>query len=192
MVSAIRYGAMVALLLVQGVFAQVTVHVLNPWRNDTCAGHRDTLLMQGDPGAGLNWSPGEPMSSEGGGWFFYIFPKPNFYVARVATYCGPETWQGWTEYQLDFNLDTIFSRFSASTKDIWILIADSSSRMTITDKSPIGGKFIYLLNPWPIGTPQVLIEGFGAPRMHMDTSITGADGSNIPITEIPIPPESNS
>lgn len=160
------------LLFCEGIYGQVTVHILNPWRNDTCAGHRDTLLLQGDPAAGLNWSPGVAMPSEGGGWFNYAFDKPGYFVARIASYCGPETWRGWVEYELSFNLDTIFGKYSEGTRDIWIAIADSTLPMVITDQPPVGAKFIYFLSAWSIGAPRIIINGYGSPKMSMDTSIS--------------------
>ena len=166
------FWLMVLVLFFEGAYGQVTVHILNPWRNDTCEFHRDSLLVQGDPGAGLNWSPGVTITSEGGGWFYYTFDKPSYFVARIASFCGPETWQGWVEYEFSFNLDTIFGRFSEDTKDIWIAVADTNLPMIITGQPPVGAKFIYFLSAWSIGAPLVVINGYGAPKMSMDTSIS--------------------
>ncbi|MBN1759402.1 MAG: fibro-slime domain-containing protein [Chitinispirillaceae bacterium] len=148
----------------------LTIHILNPWRNDTCAGHQDSLLLQGDPGAGLNWSPGKAIFPECGGWFYYSFSQPSVFVARIASFCGPDTWQGWVERELSFNIDTVFGKFPQGTKDIWISIEDSTSPPVITARPPDEAKFIYFLSAWSVGAPRVVIDGCGTPKMIMDTS----------------------
>jgi fibro-slime domain-containing protein len=156
---------LIVILVIQNCFAEITVHILNPWRNDTCAGHRDSLLLQGDPVSGLNWSPGKALPYEGGGWFFYVFPKAQYFVSRLATFCGPETWRGWAEYNLNFLLDTFLLRFPASTKEIWIMIPDINLPAEVFDCPP-GGKLIFLFNPWPDNSPRMSIGQWPIKQMH--------------------------
>ncbi len=157
------------LLLCGNLYADAVVHVLNPWRNDTCAGHRDSLRMGGNNYVG--YYPGSAMIPEGGGWFYYTYPKTDVNFT-IVNWCGPDVWQGRVTYTVNFRLDSLLMGFPEKTKELWILIPDSLSRPVISDKPPPGTKFIYFLNPWNIGAPQVVIQGYGSPKMRMDTSIT--------------------
>ncbi|MBN2036713.1 MAG: fibro-slime domain-containing protein [Chitinispirillaceae bacterium] len=163
------YSLILALFLFQTAFSQVTVHVLNPWRNNTCDWHRDSLRMSGNNIVG--YYPGSGMAPEGGSWFYYVYPQSNVNFMLV-NWCGPDVWQERVEYRFTFNLDSILNTFSVRPNEIWVTIPDTTGPPIITDRPPLGCKWIYFLNPWPIGAPLVMIEGFGSPKMRMDTSIT--------------------
>ena len=52
-------------------FADFTIHILNPWYEDTSAARRDTLRLSGNSEVG--YYPGSPMVPEGEGWFLYTY-----------------------------------------------------------------------------------------------------------------------
>jgi fibro-slime domain-containing protein len=163
-----------SIALSQSVFAQVTVHVLNPWRNDDCAGHRDSLLVEGfnNGGSGNTGWADRSMRPEGGNWFYFTYgSRSNSFT--LATYCGPATWQGWVYYKkYTFNIDSLLYKFPTGTKELWITIGDSTQPPQFYDK-PLTSKVIYLFNPWPNNSPQISIDNRPPMKMQVRQDICG-------------------
>ena len=169
-------ASFLTIALWQTGFAQVTVHVLNPWRNDSCAGHRDSMLVQGfNNGNGVfnsAWA-NRPMTPEGGNWFYFTFASRTNSFALV-TYCGPATWQGWVSYKngYNFNIDSLLMRFPTGTNELWITIGDSTQPPQFYDK-PLTSKAIYIFNPWPDNSSQISIDDRTPMKMQTRKDICG-------------------
>ena len=84
----------VLLFFSQQVFAEFTIHILSPWRDDTSAARREALRLSGNSEVG--YYPGSDMIPEGEGWFAYTYKeldKAGFSM-DLLTYIGPERWRG--------------------------------------------------------------------------------------------------
>ena len=135
------YGFLLMVTLVQGISAQVNVHVFNPWRNDSCAWHRDSLRMSGNSYVG--YYPGSGMQPEGDAWFYYAYPVSSVSFT-IVNWCGPDDWEGRQDYRFSLNLDSILINFPDGTNAVWITILDTLKPPIISDKPPLWFNF---LNP---------------------------------------------
>ncbi|MGB7568055.1 MAG: fibro-slime domain-containing protein, partial [Chitinivibrionales bacterium] len=156
------------LFLYGSVFAQYTVHVLNPWSGDTCEWRRDSLRMSGNNTVG--YYPGSEMTSQGGSWFFYTYQTDPVSFTLV-NWCGPQVYQGWTTYRYTINLDSALMKLPKGTTEIWIIIPDTTQLPIITSQPPAGNKVVYFLSPWDIGAPSIQFRSMAPVKMKMDTSI---------------------
>ena len=156
-------------LLSQCAFADLTIHVLSPWRNDSCAGHRDSMFVEGFNESGWgDWK----MTPEGAGWFYYTY-KDKSTSFTLITYCGPARWQGWVTYKnYNFKLDSLLGLFQPGTPELWIVIPDTSQSPQVYDRPP-GAKVLYLFNPWPNNSPQMIIGDKKPMQMHSRPDICG-------------------
>ena len=164
------YLLLVTIAINQSVSAQVTIHVLNPWRTDTCAWHRDSLRMVGNNYVG--YYPGSSMAPEGADWFFYSYSDLTV-PFKLTDWCGPNSYDGLVTYRYTLHLDSILMKLPSGTKNIWIVISDTTKLPTITSTPPTGSNFkvIYFLNPWDIGGALIQYSGLSSmPKMAMDTS----------------------
>src|SRR5271157_2601099 len=128
-----------ALFLCGSVFADFTIHVYNPWANDTSAARRDSLRMVGNSDVG--YYPGSSMQSEGGGWFYYTYTavlKTDWTDFNLVDWVGPASWQGYVSYSHTFRIDSLFAQFPASTNEIWIVVNDTSQPPQVYDVPPHG------------------------------------------------------
>lgn len=144
---------LIGILLSQSVLAQITVHITNPWQNDTCAKRRDSLHMFGNEEVG--WSGGISLTPEGGGWFYYSYQKHSVNFT-LDTWCGNASWDGAVSYKRSFNLDSLLALFPAGTIEIWIQVKDTTQIPKVYDRPP-GGKVLYVFNPWPDNSPQMIV-----------------------------------
>ncbi|HAJ80583.1 MAG TPA: hypothetical protein DCO75_12530 [Fibrobacteres bacterium] len=161
---------LVTIAINQSVSAQVTIHVVNPWRTDTCAWHRDSLRMVGNNYVG--YYPGSSMAPEGADWFFYSYSDLTV-PFTLTDWCGPNSYDGLVTYRYKLYLDSILMNLPSGTKNIWIVISDTTKLPTITSTPPAGYNFkvIYFLNPWDIGGALIQYSGISSmPKMAMDTS----------------------
>ena len=161
------------LFLCGSVFADFTIHVYNPWANDTSAARRDSLRMVGN--AEVGYYPGSPMLSEGGGWFYYTYStvlKTDWTDFNLVDWVGPAAWQGYVSYSHTFRIDSLFAQFPPSTNEIWIVVNDTNQPPQVYDVPP-HGKVIYLFNPWPDNSCQISIDGRPPMKMQARTDICG-------------------
>jgi hypothetical protein len=114
-------------------FADFTIHVLNPWENDTSALLRDSLRMAGNNEVG--YYPGTTMIPEGNGWFYYTY-KTETVSFEIVDWIGPAEFQGRVVYPKAFRLDSLFALFPATTNELWIATNDTSDPPVITDYPP--------------------------------------------------------
>jgi len=124
-------------LLVECSFADFTIHVLNPWENDTSALRRDSLRMVGNNEVG--YYPGTSMTPEGGGWFYYTYKthlKTDSLNFIIADWIGPGSWRGYVTYSKAFRIDSLFAPFPASVNELWIAIPDTNQQPQIYDHFP--------------------------------------------------------
>ena len=162
------YLIVLGVLLSHPVSAQYTIHVLNPWASDTCAGHADSLRMLGNNTVG--YYPGSSLTPEGGNWFFYVYPTDALSF-QFVDWCGPQAYQGSVSYHYSINLDSTLMKFPVGTNEIWIVIPDTSQKPIISNQPPAGNKVVYFLSPWDIGAPTIQFNGNSSIKMKMDTSI---------------------
>ena len=156
-------------LFVQCAFAGFTIHVLNPWKSDTSELLRDSLRMLGNNEVG--YYPGTTMIPEGNGWFYYTY-KTETVSFEIVNWIGPASFQGRVVYPKEFRLDSLFTLFPSSTNELWIAITDTNVPAQVYDRPP-GAKVLYLSNPWPNNSPQMII-GDGKPfQMHSRPDICG-------------------
>jgi fibro-slime domain-containing protein len=152
----------IILLLTHEGFTQVTVHVLNPWLHDSCAGHRDSLRIIGSGEVG--YYPGTKMSPEGAGWFFYEYkntPIPSNFIKLVfsiMTWCGPASFNGEVTYRYNISIDSLQGLYPYGTIEFWITIPDTSQPPCIYNYLP-NGKVLHFFNPWPETSPQMVVDG---------------------------------
>jgi fibro-slime domain-containing protein len=162
------YLIVLSVLLGHPVSAQYTIHVLNPWASDTCAGHADSLRMLGNNTVG--YYPGSSLTPEGANWFFYVYQTRTLSF-QFVDWCGPQAYQGSVSYRYSINLDSTLMNLPAGTNEIWIVIPDTSQKPIISAQPPAGNKVVYFLSPWDIGAPLVQFKGMSSIKMKMDTSI---------------------
>jgi hypothetical protein len=117
----------------QCTFSDFTIHVLNPWKNDTSELLRDSLRMSGNNEVG--YYPGTTMIPEGNGWFYYTY-KTETVSFEIVDWIGPADYLGRVVYPKAFRLDSLFALFPATTNELWIAINDTSDPPVITDHPP--------------------------------------------------------
>jgi fibro-slime domain-containing protein len=132
--------------------------------------------MEGNTEVGLY--PGSSMTPEGGGWFYFTYKTlnklalgqfPNF---NLVDWIGPSVWQGYVSYSRAFRIDSLFAPFPSLTNELWIAITDTNVPAQVYDRPP-EAKVLYLLNPWPNNSPQMII-GDGKPlQMRSRLDICG-------------------
>ncbi len=159
------------LISVQTVFAEFTIHVINPWKDDTAATRRDSLRMSGN--AEVDYYPGTAMINEGGGWFYYTYKdlsKGEKVKFIITTWIGNDTWNGRVEYGRNLDIDSLFMQVSVSAEDIWIVLNPDTTQFPTVYEVPPNGKAVYFLNPWPESSSRMVVNG-GPPmqmRLHED------------------------
>lgn len=158
------------LLASHPVVAQITIHILNPWLNDTCEGRKHVLRMYGNNESG--YYPGAGMTAEGGGWFYFTYNTVDA-TFQIASECGPDVNNGRVQLGYSFNLPTMLATMPSGTIEIWIVPqADSTKKPEIYNYPP-GGKVIYLLNPWPDNSPQIVFGNKPPMKMIAVAKICG-------------------
>jgi hypothetical protein len=157
------------------VSADYIIHVQNPWGD--VEERKDTLYMIGNAVAG--YFPGTKMVNEGGGWFYFIYPPTEKYqanrfhlVSYIPTINSPTANSLRYPATISYSVDSLFAQFSPRTTEIWIYIDDPSKPAQVLDH-PKNGKVIYLFNPWPDNSPQIIIGGRNPMRMAMRKDICG-------------------
>lgn len=156
---------------VQAVFAEFTIHVMNPWKDDTEATRRDSLRMSGN--AEVDYYPGTAMINEGGGWFYYSYKelsKGEKVKFTITTWIGDDTWNGRLDYGRTLDIDSLFMQVSVAAEDIWIVLNPDTTQFPTVYEVPPNGKAVYFLNPWPESSSKLIVNG-GTPmqmRLHED------------------------
>lgn len=150
--------------------AQLTIHVLSPWRDDNAEERRENLRVQGNEAVG--YYPGTDMTSEGNGWFYYTYdPLPQHSpVMQFVNWIGPQLHVGRVEYSYKFSIDSMLALYP--TNELWIVILDTLQPPVIYDVPP-NSKVIKLFNPWPDNSPQMIIGNNAPLRMQHDDEHCG-------------------
>lgn len=162
------------LISIQSTFAEFTVHVFNPWIDDTSANRRDSLRMAGN--AEVGYFPGTTMVNEGGGWFYYTYTevsKGEGGKFTITTWIGPETWRGKIDYGRSIDIDSLFAQVPVSAEDIWIELNPDTTRFPTVYEVPPNGKTIYFLNPWPESSPKMIVDGGPPMQMRLHGELCG-------------------
>jgi fibro-slime domain-containing protein len=123
----------------------------------------------------VGYYPGSNMTPEGGGWFYYTyktFSKNSNTSFKIVDWIGPDSWYGTVQYHGTFYTDSLFSPFSSTTEELWIVLQDTIAKPRIYDKPP-GGKVINIFNPWPDNSPQIIIGGSPPAKMRPREEICG-------------------
>jgi|GEM_PF-1518472 fibro-slime domain len=162
-----------AVLLSQSVFADFTIHVLSPWKNDTSALMADSLRMAGNGEVG--YYSGSSMYAEGGGWFYYTYKTSLKTDGNSFTLVdwGAVTWVHFNYPSTgSIRIDSLFAMFPPSTNELWIVINDTTQPYQVY-ATPPHGKVIYLFNPWPNNSSQISIDNRPPMKMQSRTDICG-------------------
>lgn len=143
------------LIFTQQVFAEFTIHILSPWRDDTSAARREALRLSGNSEVG--YYPGSDMTPEGEGWFVYIYKELSNtgFTMDVVTWIGPERWRGEVKYPFTLSVDSLFAPFPLTVNEIWIIIPDSTKPPLVYDVPP-SSKVVNIFNPWPDNSPKII------------------------------------
>ncbi|MBN1758901.1 MAG: fibro-slime domain-containing protein [Chitinispirillaceae bacterium] len=158
-------------LSVQAAFAEFTIHVMNPWKDDIEATRRDSLRMSGN--AEVDYYPGTAMINEGGGWFYYSYKelsKGEKVKFTITTWIGNDTWNGRVDYGRVLDIDSLFMQVSVAAEDIWIVLNPDTTQFPTVYEVPPNGKAVYFLNPWPESSSKMVVNN-GPPmqmRIHED------------------------
>lgn len=127
----------ISAILFQCSYANIVIHVMNPWRADTSAMRRESLRIVGNSVVGFY--PGRPMIPEGNSWFYYnftTFVNTDTIQFYLATWMGPIEGVGIIQYSRKFTIDSLFAQFPTTTREIWISIPDTSILPKIYDSPP--------------------------------------------------------
>ena len=162
------------LFFAQATFAQFTIHVLSPWKDDNAPTRRDSLRMEGN--AEVNYYPGTAMSSEGGGWFYYTYTtvtKTSKTTFKLVSWIGPEVFNGRVYYGRTFRIDSLFAKVPATAEDIWVIPDKDTTKFPAVYAEPPESKVINLYNPWPESSPKIIINGNKPIQMRIRDGICG-------------------
>ena len=171
-------------LSVQATSAEFTIHIINPWMDDTSANRRDSLHMADN--AEVDYSIGTAMVNEGGGWFYYTYTeiaKGECQTFTVTTWVGPEEWRGKVAYGRKIDIDSLFTQVPVTAKDIWIVLNSDSIQFPTVYKVPPNGKAVYFLNPWPESSPKMINILYRPPRRGQATGDVTPDSQAKKIEE---------
>lgn len=158
------------LLASQAVSSQVIIHVLNPWRDDTCAGRRDNLRQWGREGS-CDY-PGCRMTPEGGSWFYYTHRDISQPLGLSAE-CGPQAQDGRDTSKTRWSVSALLATVPAGTTEIWIVPELGSTKMPLVYDHPPKAKVLYLFNPWPDNSPLVIVRDRTPTRMYVMPNLCG-------------------
>lgn len=162
------------LLLVNIVAAEFTIHVQNPWKDDTSANRRDSLRMCGN--AEVGYYPGSNMQNEGGGWFYYIYDsltKTSKVNLTVTTWIGPPIYLGKVTYGRTTRMDSLFRDVPSDVEEIWVVLNKDTTKFPKVYTTPPESKVINILNPWPENSPKLKINKQQAVQMRMREDLCG-------------------
>jgi fibro-slime domain-containing protein len=172
------YGFLLTVVLVQGICAQMIIHIRNPWVNDPSRVSTPLYLQCGEFGG--SWYPGIKMKYEGCNWFTYTFvtlnrttndrlefmsviPNANDSLAN-AVYYRPNNPQ--------IVPAQIFNTQPATVNEVWMTVNNLASAPQYSFTSPAGSRVIHMLKPWDLGAPLIQIQGAEPVRMKENKSDT--------------------
>lgn len=158
-------------ILVISSFAELTIHVQNPWRAE--ANFNNELRMCGINE--LGWDPGsaKKLTPEGNDWYKVTIKnlgKDDTRMLKAVRHKG----NTWTFDTKDIgSLTTLFLGSENTQVDVWVSFKDKDADPVITlDPLEAGATVIHFLNPWPEVSPKMTIEGTTT-QMFLDTDHNG-------------------
>jgi hypothetical protein len=163
------------LIVLQAAFAEFTIHILSPWKDDTEPTRRDSLRMVGN--SEVNYYPGSSMVSEGAGWFYYdyktiaINSQSSF---KITTWIGKLTdYKDAVTYGRSFRIDSLFLKLPPGTEDIWVVPNPDTMKLPTVYTVPPNAKVINILNPWPENSPKIIIGDDAPVQMRLKENFCG-------------------
>ncbi len=164
------------LLLAAMVSAELTIHIYNPWFENPY--RQDSVFITGVQE--VQYHPGTKMIPEGNGWFYFTLVESFFSNSSVTfkSYIGNQynehaaraDFPDSSSSAIRLNGD-LLDQFPGH-EEFWIIPIDSTSRYDVHVQPP-DGKVIYLMNPWPNNSPQILIGSNPAKKMWINNDICG-------------------
>ena len=115
------------------------------------------------------------MTPEGWGWFYFTYKtilKTYPEGLQIIDWIGPASYQGYVSYQKTFRIDSLFASFPPSANDLWVVISDTNQTAQVYDHAPLA-KVLYLFNPWPNNSPQMIFGDKKPVQMHLCPGICG-------------------
>lgn len=148
-------------------FGEFTVHILNPWANDSARAQAPLYIQSNEPG----WYPGAAMTYDFGNWFMYTFKNSsttaNDRIDLMSvipnsndSYADKQLYQGGSSPVL---IVDIFAGHEDET-DVWLVISDSVQHPQVQFTSP-PYKIVRFFKPWSLGGAYIDIKNTGVFKM---------------------------